>query len=59
VELNDVFDRYTVNFSIYFPLQPNEYMKINGDPEELGFWQKGKGPLCMQEAKQEVVWLTG
>ena len=34
-------------------------MKINGDPEELGFWQKGKGPLPMQLAKQEVTWLTG
>jgi hypothetical protein len=34
-------------------------MRINGDPEELGFWNKGQGPLKMQKAKNEVVWLTG
>lgn len=33
-------------------------MRINGDPEELGLWNKGKGPLTMQESNQEVVWLT-
>ena len=34
-------------------------MRINGDPEELGFWNKGKGPLRMKECKEEIVWLTG
>ena len=46
--LNDQFDRYTVNFSMYYPLKEGEYMKINGDPPELGFWQKGLGPINMQ-----------
>ena len=34
-------------------------MKINGDPPELGFWQKGDGPISMQLAQNDVVWLTG
>ena len=34
-------------------------MRINGDPEELGLWNKGLGPLKMNEAKDEIVWLTG
>jgi len=34
-------------------------MRINGDPEELGFWNKGLGPLKMKESKDEIVWLTG
>ena len=38
VELQDEWDRYFVNFTMYFPLKQNEYMKINGDPPELGFW---------------------
>lgn len=57
--LNDQFDRYTVNFSMYYPLKDTEYMKINGDPLELGFWQKGLGPINMQVAQKEIVWLTG
>lgn len=57
--LYDQFDRYTVNFSMHYPMEDCEYMRINGDPEELGFWNKGKGPLKMNRAKQDVVWLTG
>ena len=34
-------------------------MKINGDPPELGFWQKGDGPISMKLAQNDVVWLTG
>lgn len=41
VQLSDVFDRYTVDFSIYYPVQQTEYMRINGDPPELGLWNKG------------------
>ena len=44
---------------MYYPLKENEYMKINGDTEELGFWQQGAGPVNMQVAPKEVVWLTG
>jgi hypothetical protein len=32
---------------MYYPLKEGEYMKINGDPPELGFWQKGLGPINM------------
>ena len=46
--LNDVFDRYTVNFSMYYPIKDDEYMRINGDPEELGVWNKRNGPLKMK-----------
>ena len=32
--LNDKFDRYTVNFTMHFPLKdPDAYFRINGDPE--------------------------
>lgn len=34
-------------------------MRINGDPTELGFWNKGDGPLPMKLSKSDVVWLTG
>lgn len=59
LSLLDQFDRYTVNFSMHYPVEDCEYMRINGDPEELGFWNKGDGPLKMARARQEVVWLTG
>jgi hypothetical protein len=44
---------------MYYPLKSSEYMKINGDPPELGFWQKGLGPVNMTPAVNEIVWLTG
>ena len=59
LQLFDQFDRYFVNFTMYYPLKSTEYMKINGDPPELGFWQKGLGPIEMKEATDEIVWLTG
>jgi len=33
-------------------------MRINGDPTELGLWNKGLGPIKMSIGP-EVVWLTG
>ena len=59
LSLNDQFDRYTVNFSMHYPVEDGEYMRINGDTDQLGFWQKGKGAMTMERAKQDVVWLTG
>ena len=59
LSLFDKFDRYTVNFSMHYPIEECEYMRINGDPEELGLWNKGLGPIKMSRAKQDVVWLTG
>ena len=34
---------------MYYPLKNEiqDYMRINGDPEELGSWNKGLGPLRM------------
>ena len=58
LELADLFDRYTVNFSLYMPLKEGEYMRINGDPEELGGWNKRDGPIRMQLGA-EVEGLTG
>jgi hypothetical protein len=34
-------------------------MRINGDPPELGFWNKGTGPVRMKQSEKEVEWLTG
>ena len=56
--LVDEWERYTVKFSIYYPLKPNEVMRINGDLPELGGWNKGEGPVNMTQG-QEVIWLTG
>lgn len=33
-------------------------MRINGDPDELGPWNKGIGPVKMEISETEVVWLT-
>jgi hypothetical protein len=44
MEIKDNFNRYMVRFSIYYPLKNKEFMRINGDPLELGNWNKGDGP---------------
>jgi hypothetical protein len=61
LELHDTWESYTVNFSIYYPLQDDyqEYMRINGATEQLGDWKYGKGPLVMEKSEVEVIWLTG
>lgn len=56
--LNDQFDTYTVNFSIHYPVDSNEHMRINGDPKQLGLWLQ-QGPVKMQLSDKDVVWLTG
>ena len=38
LQLNDEFNRFSVNFTMYYPLKNDQYMKINGDTPELGFW---------------------
>jgi hypothetical protein len=43
--LNDVWEKYSVRFSIYFPLSDeNEYMRIMGEEKEAGKWAKDLGP---------------
>ena len=61
LELHDIWESYTVNFSIYYPLQDEfqEYMRINGATAQLGDWKYGQGPLTMDKSQVEVVWLTG
>ena len=45
VVLNDLWETYSVNFSIYYPLdEATEVMRINGEGKELGAWNKGLGP---------------
>jgi hypothetical protein len=34
-------------------------MRINGDIPELGFWNKGTGPIKMEKSSREITWLTG
>lgn len=46
--LDDEWNRYTIKFSIYYPLKNIEYMRINGSLEELGNWNKGLGPIRMR-----------
>ena len=45
--VDDEWERFTINFSIYFPVKPNEIMRINGDIEEMGNWNKGDGAKSM------------
>ena len=59
MKLFDQFEKYTVNFSVHYPLDDGEHMNINGETDQLGDWHNGKGPLEMQISKEEVVWLTG
>lgn len=33
-------------------------MRINGDTEELGMWNKGNGPVKLVQG-EEIIWLTG
>lgn len=58
--LDDDWEHYKVNFSIYYPLKDlkREYMRINGDIPELGSWNKLDGPVKMKLGN-EVTWLTG
>lgn len=55
----DKWESYIVNFSIYYPIDQDEYMRINGETKALGDWNRGHGPMCMEESEEEVVWLTG
>eukprot|EP00347_Sterkiella_histriomuscorum_P011252 403373163 len=55
----DEWDRFTIVFSIFYPLKDeNEYMRINGDIEQLGMWNKGTGPERLVQG-EEITWLTG
>ena len=59
VVLTQHWDRYTVTFSIFYPLnEHNEYMRINGGSDKLGDWNKGTGPVSMGIG-QKRKWLTG
>lgn len=47
--LNDVWESYSVRFSIYYPLESPEaeVMKINGEGPQLGSWNID-GPVTMK-----------
>ena len=48
VQLQEKWMEYSVNFSIYYPLDEQlEVMRINGEGKELGAWNKGLGPQNM------------
>lgn len=58
-EINDEWEHFTVCFSIYYPGQTSEeVMRINGDTNRLGDWNRGTGPLIMKQCAERV-WLTG
>jgi len=35
---------------MYYPLEENEKMRINGEGKQLGAWNAGKGPQNMTAA---------
>lgn len=57
-EVNDIWESYTVNFQIYYPLKEHEHMRINGGPPQLGDWLM-QGPRLMELAKEPIIGLTG
>ena len=58
--MNDIWETYSVNFSIYYPLSDeNECMRIMGEEKEAGKWAQELGPQKMTESINEVEWLTG
>ena len=59
LELLDEWERFIINFSIYYPIKSNEIMRINGDIIEIGNWNKGDGPKPMTQSDTEIRWLTG
>ena len=42
--MNDKWEKYSVRFSIYYPLNENEQMRIMGEEKEAGKWAKDLGP---------------
>lgn len=57
--LEDEWEHFTVTFSIFYPvINLNETMRINGDSNKLGGWNKGTGPVQMVRGKPRR-WLTG
>lgn len=56
----DEWEHFTVTFSIYMPTSNvvTQYMRINGQTEKLGDWNKGRGPIKMQIGASRR-WLTG
>jgi len=67
--LNDMWEMVTVNFSLYYPLQEGEVIRIYGDTLSLGNWgckidgyDDKQGELSaklLKESEKEVEWLTG
>jgi len=58
-ELFDEWEHFKVCFSIYYPgKSATDFMRINGDTNRLGDWNKGAGPLIMKQGKEQVR-LTG
>ena len=56
----DEWEHFTVTFSIYMPTNNvrTQYMRINGQTERLGEWNKGRGPIKMDIGASRR-WLTG
>lgn len=52
LSLDDEWERFTVTFSIFYPTKEDEFMRINGDIEKLGIWNKGEGPIAMKLGKE-------
>jgi hypothetical protein len=54
----DDWEHFNVTFSMFYPGQGcNDVMRINGDTEKLGSWNK-LAPIVMEKGP-EVQWLTG
>jgi hypothetical protein len=59
LQIQDEWERFVIDFSIYYPLKTCEILRINGDIPEMGNWNKGEGPKPMLQSEKEITWLTG
>jgi len=58
VQLNDIWESFKVNFSVYAPCETHgDQMFISGSRDELGNWNKS-GPISMVRSIINQDWLS-
>ena len=59
VQLNDVWESFRVNFSVYAPMETHsDQMFISGSRDELGNWNKTSSPIQMTRSIINQDWLN-
>jgi len=59
VQLNDIWESFKVNFSVYAPDESHgDQMLMSGSRDELGNWNKASGPIQMSKSIINQDWLS-